>query len=110
MSEAWIERHGGLWINRAETASKLVVEQYDSEHDAFTLIWQRASDGFFEVEFLLKGKACSDPQWSLPFWESVAGQGIYGTLADAHSHLRAIINEHRQRVAGAQPSVKDDWQ
>lgn len=100
MSTRWTERHGGIWLNRANTLNKLVVEEYDSESDSITLIWQRASDGYFEVEYLVKGKVRSDPQWSLPFWGNIAGRGIYGTLADAQANLKAIVKEYRQRVAG----------
>ena len=101
MSTPWTERHGGIWLNRASTLDKLVFEKYDSESDSFTLIWQRASDGHFQIEYLVKGKAHSDPQWSLPFWGSIAGQGIYGTLADAEVDLKAIVGEYRQRLADA---------
>jgi hypothetical protein len=101
MSTPWTERHGGIWLNRASTVNQLVVEEYDSESDSFTLIWQRVSDGHFQIEYLVKGKASSDPQWSLPFWGNIAGQGIYGTLADAQADLKAIVSEYRQRVAGA---------
>jgi hypothetical protein len=98
MSSPWIERHGGLWLNRAKTSNKLVHEEYDSEHDAYILIWQRASDGHFEVEYLIKGKEDRDPQWSLPFWGSIAGHGIYGTLADATAHLNAVAREHHRNI------------
>ncbi|MDE3071664.1 MAG: hypothetical protein KGJ63_02900 [Pseudomonadota bacterium] len=101
MSAPWTERHGGIWLNRANTANKLVIEEYDAESDAFTLIWQRASDGYFQIEYLVKGKARTDPQWSLPFWGNIAGQGIYGTLADAKTDLKAIVYEYHRRVAGA---------
>jgi hypothetical protein len=101
MSTPWTERHGGLWLNRATTADELVSEKYDSEHDAFILIWRRAYDGYFMAEYLVKGKANSDPQWSLPFWGNIAGQGIFGTLEDAQRHLRAIANDHRQKTASA---------
>jgi len=101
MSTPWTERHGGIWLNSAGTVNKLVVEEYDSESDSFTLIWQRASDGHFQIEYLVKGKARSDPQWSLPFWGNIAGQGIYGTLADAQADLKAIVSEYCQRVADA---------
>jgi hypothetical protein len=100
MSNPWTERHGGLWLNRVETKDKLVREHYDAEADAFTLIWQRVSDGHFQVEYLVKGKAQTDPQWSLPLWGGIAGQGIFGTLADAERHLKAISAQHRLRRAG----------
>jgi hypothetical protein len=93
MSAPWIERHGGLWLNRAEASDKLVAEEYDPVRDAFLLVWQRASDGLFQVEYLVKGKARTDPQCSLPLWGNVAGPGIFGTLDDAQSHLKAIANE-----------------
>lgn len=79
MSTPWTERHGGIWPNQTATLNQLVVETYDSQSDAFTLIWQRASDGHFQIEYLVKGKARIDPQWSLPFWGNIAGQGIYET-------------------------------
>lgn len=101
MSKPWTERHGGLWLNRAETKDQLVREHYDEEADAFTLIWRRASDGYFQVEYLVKGKAQTDPQWSLPFWGNIAGQGIFGTRADAERHLKAIFEQHRQRSPDA---------
>jgi hypothetical protein len=101
MSAPWTERHGGIWLNRANTLNKLLVEEYDSESDSFTLIWQRASDGYFLIEYLVKGKAHSDPQWSLPFWGNIAGQGVYGTLADAQADLKAIVSEYRRKVTGA---------
>lgn len=101
MSKPWTERHGGIWLNRASTVDQLVVEEYDSESDSFTLIWQRASDGHFQIEYLVKGSASSDPQWSLPFWGNIAGQGIYGTFADAQADLKAIVSEYRQRVIDA---------
>lgn len=49
MSTPWIERHGGLWLNRAKTNNTLVIEQYDTDHDAFILVWQRAYDGFLKL-------------------------------------------------------------
>ncbi|MET3137074.1 hypothetical protein AAKU61_001426 [Undibacterium sp. GrIS 1.2] len=98
MSKPWTERHGGIWLNKASTVDQLVVEEYDSERDSFTLIWQRASDGHFQIEYLVKGNASSDPQWSLPFWENIAGQGIYGTLSDAQADLKAIVSGYRQRA------------
>jgi hypothetical protein len=101
MSAPWTERNGGIWLNRASTSDKLVVEEYDAMSDTFTLIWQRASDGYFQIEYLVKGKARTDPQWSLPFWGNIAGQGIYGTLADAQADLKAIVGEYRRKVAGA---------
>lgn len=97
MSTPWTERHGGIWLNRASTLDKLVVEKYDSESDSITLIWQRESDGHFQVEYFVKGKAQSDPQWSLPFWGNVAVQGIYESLADAQADLEAFVREYRQR-------------
>ncbi|TVO52665.1 hypothetical protein [Denitromonas halophila] len=102
MSKPWTERHGGLWLNRARTSDKLVAEEYDEKHEAFTLIWQRASDGHFQVEYLIKGKEHRDPQWSLPFWGNIAGQGIFGTLGDAQAHLKAVAAEPHRRVADAQ--------
>ncbi|QTN26200.1 hypothetical protein HZ993_12675 [Rhodoferax sp. AJA081-3] len=102
MSKPWVERSGGIWLSRAQTFDKLLVEEYDQEHDAFILIWQRASDGHFQVEYLVKGKEHRDPQWSLPFWGNIAGQGIYGTLADANADLNAIAKEHHRKVADAQ--------
>ena len=101
MSKPWTERHGGLWLNRAETKDKLVRELYDEETDTFTLIWQRASDGHFQVEYLVKGNARTDPQWSLPLWGNIAGQGIFGTLGDAERHVKVISEQHRQKSAGA---------
>lgn len=90
MSAPWNERHGAIWPNRASAHDKLVDEQYNSTSDAFTLIWQRAIDGFYEAEYLVKGKV--NPQWSLPFWENLAGQGIFETLADARSYLEAFAD------------------
>jgi hypothetical protein len=101
MNAPWVERHGGLWINRAGTLNKLIVEQYDPEQDAITLIWQRASDGNFQVEYLVKGNAYKDPQWSLPLWGNIAGQGIFGTIGDARRHLEAVVDQRRRKAAGA---------
>ena len=101
MTAPWIERHGGLWLNRAATANRLLVEEFNAEHDAFTLIWQRASDGNFQAEYLVKGKAHTDPQWSLPFWGNIAGQSIFGTVEDARVHVLAISSEYRRKLAGA---------
>lgn len=96
MSTPWTERHGGIWLNRATTSDELLSERYDPEYDAFVLIWRRALDGRFVAEYLVKGKAVSDPQWSLPFWGNIAGQGIFGTLEDAHRHLKAVAGEHHR--------------
>jgi hypothetical protein len=101
MSAPWIERHGGLWLNRSKTRDRLVTEQYDAVRDAFILIWQRASDGHFQVEYLVKGKAHTDPQRSLPLWGNIAGPGIFGTLNDAQVHLEAIANKHHKNDTGA---------
>ncbi len=100
MSTSWTERHGAIWLDRANTVNKLVAEEYDSESDFYTLIWQRACDGHFQIEFLVKNSATSDPQWSLPFWGNIAGQGIYGTLVDAQNDLALIVCEYRQRAVG----------
>jgi len=108
MNAPWIERNGGLWLNRATTSRNLVLEEYDVENDAYTLIWQRASDGHIEVEYFVKGKEHRDPQWSLPFWGSIAGHGIYETLADAQAHLQAIAREHHRRLADAQIHAQAD--
>ena len=85
-----------------------MLEEYDAKHDAYMVIWQRASDGHFEVEYLVKGKEHRDPQWSLPCWGSIAGHGIYGTLADAQAHLQAIAREHHRRLADAQTLAQAD--
>jgi hypothetical protein len=98
MTAPWAERNGGLWLNRAGTSDKLIAEQYHSEQDVYTLIWQRASDGLFQAEYLVKGKAQTDPQWSLPFWGNIADQGIFGTIGDAQLHLQAIADQHQQRT------------
>jgi hypothetical protein len=92
MSKQWTERNGGIWPSRAPASATLVDETYDSTHDAFILIWRRASDGFFEAEYLVKGKP--DPQWSLPFWENIAGYGIFETQADALSNIREIAKNY----------------
>lgn len=99
MSTPWVERCGGLWINRAGTSDKLLLEEYDEECDAFILIWQRTYDGHFQVEYLVKDKEHRDPQWSLPFWGNIADQGIYGSLSDARAYLKAIADEHRRKLA-----------
>jgi hypothetical protein len=101
MSAPWIERHGGLWLNRAKTRDNLVSEEYDPLYDAFSLIWQRASDGYFQVEYLVKSKAETDPPGMLPLWSGIASQGLFGTLTDARLHLEAIANEHHKKVTGA---------
>jgi hypothetical protein len=90
MSKHWTERNGGIWPNRASASDKLVYEMYDSKNDAFILVWERASDGFFEAEYLVKGKP--DPQWTLPFWENIGGHGIFETQANALSNMKAIAN------------------
>jgi hypothetical protein len=99
MSTPWVERRDGLWLDRAQTCDRLVLEDYDEEHDAFILIWQRTCDGHFQLEYLIKGKEHRDPQSSLPFWGNIAGQRTFGTLADANSHLQAIASEHHRKVA-----------
>jgi hypothetical protein len=92
MSKHWTERNGGVWPSRASVSGKLVYEMYDSTNDAFILVRQRACDGFFEAEYLVKGKP--DPQWSLPFWENIGGNGIFETQSDALSNIITITNNH----------------
>jgi hypothetical protein len=94
MSKHWTERKGGIWPSRPAALGKLVYEMYDSTNDAFILVWQRACDGFFESEYLVKGKP--DPQWSLSFWENIGGHGIFETQADALSNVKAMANRHLQ--------------
>lgn len=94
MSTPWTERKGGIWPSRASVKDKLVHEEYDSARDAFMLIWQRESDGFFEIQYLVKGKV--EPQWSLPFWENIAGHGIFENEADATSELEAFTDNYRR--------------
>jgi hypothetical protein len=53
-----------------------------------------------EQPFWVKGKALSDPPWSLPLWGSIAGQGIYGCIEDAVAHLNAIEAQYIERRAG----------
>ncbi|MCB6183087.1 hypothetical protein LIN78_05930 [Leeia sp. TBRC 13508] len=91
MKEPWIERLGGIWPNGAETKDELVIEKYDPVYDTFTLVWQRATDGFF-AQYMVKGN--SDPQWELPFWGNIADQGIFGTQEEALSHILAIANDY----------------
>ena len=95
------ERFGGIWFEQKFTSKILVSEEYDSTLDAISSIYQRTTDGHYEVAFWLKGKAASDPQWSLPLWGSIAGQGIFGTIDDAISHLRAIRDQHASVSGGA---------
>jgi hypothetical protein len=95
------ERFGGIWFEQTLTTVVLVSDEYDSELDAITSIYQRVLDGHYEVAFWIKGKADSDPQWSLPLWGSIASQGIFGTFKDAQAHLRAIRDEHAGTPGGA---------
>ena len=90
----WEERHGGLWVDRAEPNDTVLSEHYDPELDSFMLIRQRASDDYFQVEFLIK---VADPQFSLPVWDNIAGEGIFGTLAEAERHLKTLAQEHREK-------------
>ncbi|MBN3724434.1 hypothetical protein [Burkholderia sp. Ac-20379] len=101
MSQPWVEKRGGLWINRAETCNELVVEEYDDENDAFLLIWRRASDGLYTTEYLVKGKAHRDPQYVLPFWGNIARAGLFGSISDARAHASAIALAYRQKHSDA---------
>jgi len=94
MSTPWTERKGGIWPTRSSAKDKLVYEEYDSARDAFMLIWQRESDGFFEIQYLVKGNV--EPQWSLPFWENIAGHGIFENEADPTSELEAFADNYRR--------------
>ena len=91
------EYHGGLRFDRSASAPEVLSEEYDATLDAIKAIYRRKGDGFYEVEFSIKGKATSDPQWSLPFWGNVAGQGIFGTLEDAQAHLRSVEQQYVER-------------
>lgn len=64
------------------------MEAYNFAREAFSLIWRRASDGYYEVEYLRKENA--GPQWSLPFWKNVADSGIFETEDDARLYINAI--------------------
>jgi hypothetical protein len=88
-------------MNRAATRDELVVEEYDADRDSFTLIWKRATDGHFKVEYLVKGKAASDPQWSLPLWGNISRSGIFGTQEDARAHVNAIADDYHRTYTGA---------
>lgn len=101
MSKPWVEKRGGLWINRANTCDELIVEEYDDENDAFLLIWRRAADGLYSTEYLVKGKEHRDPQYSLPFWGNVAGQGLFGSISDARTHASAIAVAYHQKHSDA---------
>jgi hypothetical protein len=94
-----IERYGGLWLDRSASAPPMVKEEYDPALDVVKSIYRRRSDGFFEVAFWVKGKAVSDPQWSLPLWGSIAGPGIYGSIEDAVAHLNAIEAQYVEKRA-----------
>ena len=96
-----IERLGGIWLEQKLTSKVLISEEYDPALDAISSIYQRSVDGHFEVAYWLKGKADSDPQWSLPLWGSIAGQGIFGTVEDARAHLQAIRDQHAISRGGA---------
>jgi len=101
MVAQWVKRYGGLWLNRASTKDRLVREHYDRQSDVITLVWQRASDGYYRVEYLVKGKATTDPPETLPLWGDVAGSGIYGSIEDAERHLAAIAGQRSRERAGA---------
>jgi len=101
MTSPWTERHGGLWISRATTSKELIVEEYDPVRDSFTIIWRRMADGYFEAEYLVKGKAGTDPQWSLPLWGNISQSGIFGTQEDARAYVNAIADDYHRKDANA---------
>ena len=96
-----IERFGGIWFEQKLTSKVVISEEHDLVLDAISSVYQRNVDGHFEVAYWLKGKADSDPQWSLALWGSIAGQGIFGTLEDALAHLNAIRDQHAASRSGA---------
>ena len=95
MSRPWMERKGGIWHDRVSTKDELVVEQYDVVRDVFILIWKRSSDGYYELEYLIKNH--TDRQWLLTFWENVADSGIFETEYDAWLHIRQLLEERTLR-------------
>lgn len=98
MSESWVERQGGIWMAAPPAPSHLIAERFDPALQAFQLIWQRDSDGHFQVEFLIKDEAARNPQWSLPFWTDIAQGGIFESLSAAEAHLVAVSNNRRAVV------------